>query len=849
LPGYGRETAEWLDDAAKGDAPVSKTIAALARRRGDALQGCWDLAPFAPAEGDDTPLATAALRLIADHGGAADEAAVRGSAAGVPLDLQKRLALVVGAIDLAALEVRAALGTSDATELKHLGRTPGLFIPSMSVGFDTDAEHIAKLDTVDLARIALAAALLAKVVEDADLDAVADAEFDPSTIETPIGRIVVRGSGADEYLTDTGDEDAALLFDLGGDDSYEVPAGASNHLVPVSVAIDARGGDAYGYPVDPDSLDDGLLPSDAQGRYHSSAPPTEDYGPITLSRTGRQGPGHGGIGLLFDLGPEADSYKSLAASQGAAGMGVGVLYDAGGDDSYDARRARKGSRPSGSRPWWMAGGNDVYRTFALSQGFGGSLGAAALVDVEGDDEYFADPGNPAVGGHPLYFSPQLPGTGNSSLAQGAAQGRRPISDTDAAYMAGGLGVLRDLGGRDHYTGSVFAQGVGYWQAIGLLLDGGTEADTYDAYWYTQGSTAHFALSLFVDEGGDDEYDLVLSPAATSIGCGPRFLGQPAPRSGRRRSLSRAGALARQRQRQRHRLPGQRRRQRRLRGLGRPDARRRQLLFRAALRPAPPGRADHRHLRRRRRHGHVHRGGDCAVARRLQLELRAAAVPGAADGAHRAWVQRRRQRRRGQPALIRIDHDHDHVNVHVHVHVLPPNVDVYVDVDVDVDEIRIRKLHGRASGSRECEAQGERCPSCVGLPRRVRGAARPDRGPGGTVGSIHARAGRLGCPRRQCRSQARRLRDAVTDVAGGSGRRRRTVWRTVAVAALCGCAATAVGAIVVSARAAPRRVVASEPGPAAGCDHRDRGERSWRRTSPTAARPCWRQPAATSAASG
>src|SRR5262249_30965508 len=159
--------------------------------------------------------------------------------------------------------------------------------------------------------------------------------------------------------------------------------------------------------------------------------------------------------------------------------------------------------------------------FTISQGFGGAQGAGALVDGDGDDVYTVDVGDPALGGHPLYLSPQLPGKGNSSMSQGAAQGRRPQSQTDAAYMAGGVGILRDRRGSDRYTGSVFAQGVGYWQGLGMLLDGGGD-DSYDALWYIQGSAAHFSLSVFLEEGGNDTYNLTLQPAATSIGLGHDF---------------------------------------------------------------------------------------------------------------------------------------------------------------------------------------------------------------------------------------------------------------------------------------------------------------------------------------
>ena len=101
-------------------------------------------------------------------------------------------------------------------------------------------------------------------------------------------------------------------------------------------------------------------------------------------------------------------------------------------------------------------------------------------------------------------------------------GRRPQSGADAAYMAGGLGVLRDAAGADRYDASVFAQGTAYWQGLGLFLEGGAGSDTYNGAWYVQGATAHFALSLFLEEGGDDRYNPDVNVAATSIGVGHDF---------------------------------------------------------------------------------------------------------------------------------------------------------------------------------------------------------------------------------------------------------------------------------------------------------------------------------------
>lgn len=521
LPAYGRETRAMLDAALDGKAPVSDTIAALSLRRGHALDKvCVDLAPFDPDPMDTTPLATAVLLLDEHLGKPGDEAALRAAAAPVPIDLQRRLAPVIGALDHAVAEVRAALGTSNPTALRHLATAYALYAPDIA-GYDTSVAGIAALDAVDLNRIVDASAVLARTIEQAGLDQVPDAMFAAFEAQTPAGNILVHGSGTDTYKKGTAADKALLLFDLGGDDVYEVGAGASTDKLPVSVAIDVRGKDSYGYAVVPSPLDADLLPSDSTGRYNPPTTPDMGYGPITLSRVPRQGVGLGGIGMLFDLGTEGDVYRSLAVSQGFAAMGVGVLYDAGGDDDYAAEVAAQGSAVYGVAALIDRGGNDKYQSFSFSQGFGGAEGAGALVDGDGDDTYLVDVGDPAVGGHPLYFTPQLPGKGNSSMSQGTAMGRRPASSTDVSYMAGGVGILRDRHGHDAYTGSVFAQAAGYWQGLGMLLDG-DGADTYDALWYIQGSAAHFSLALFLDEAGDDQYNPTLTPAATSIGLGHDF---------------------------------------------------------------------------------------------------------------------------------------------------------------------------------------------------------------------------------------------------------------------------------------------------------------------------------------
>lgn len=349
---------------------------------------------------------------------------------------------------------------------------------------------------------------LAWAVEEADLGRFAgtDATLD---VETALGRVIVAGPEADE----PGElEDVAFYLDLGGDDVYVHPAGASTEGAPVSVHIDLGGADDYGY-VQEDAGSEGILPADEGGRYGGD----DYYGTISFSRVCRQGAGCYGVGLLFDLGGDNDHYQSLRMSQGWAHLGVGVLYDDGGDDTYLGEDGVQGAASMGIGLLMDAGGDDVHETFANSQGFGYVRGAGVAWDGGGNDSWYADPGRAADGGTPMYYSPQMPGDGNSSFVQGIGFGYR--GDSVSTWLSGGIGVLRDLGGDDAYQASTFAQGSGYWQGTGLLLDGGGQ-DSYDAYYYVQGGAAHYAIGALLDDGDEGDFvDTLVTPAYMHFGAG------------------------------------------------------------------------------------------------------------------------------------------------------------------------------------------------------------------------------------------------------------------------------------------------------------------------------------------
>jgi hypothetical protein len=207
-------------------------------------------------------------------------------------------------------------------------------------------------------------------------------------------------------------------------------------------------------------------------------------------------------------------------SQGYAHLGVGVLVDDGGDDVYRGEIGVQGAASMGIGALLDGGGNDTYETYVHSQGFAYVQAVGVLSDRgDGTDAYLANHGSPSLGGDPIYYSPQMPGSANSSMTQGAGYGRR--GDSDGGFLSGGFGLLRDGGGDDVYTAGVFAQGTGYWQGFGALVDTGGN-DTYDAFWYVQGGAAHYAIGAVLDGGGNDVVDGTLSPVNVSLGSGHDF---------------------------------------------------------------------------------------------------------------------------------------------------------------------------------------------------------------------------------------------------------------------------------------------------------------------------------------
>jgi hypothetical protein len=287
--------------------------------------------------------------------------------------------------------------------------------------------------------------------------------------ETPSGLIVIGGSGPNAYELD---QRVALVIDLGGDDHYRgAIASPSTARQGISVVVDLWGHDRY------------------------------EASPLGLA-TGRLG-----VGLLIDL--DGDDQYELAQGTGGAGFaGLGMLIDMAGNDQYTGGRFTQGVAIGGLGLLADWSGHDTFTSFGYALGFGGPLGVGVVVDVDGDDlyqcgnhipsQYNSSDGSDLKPGDPLFEY--------DCFGMGAGSGSRifPAGKDQFMGVAGGLGILVDLAGSDHYRSANFSQGFGYFFGTGLKLDMAGN-DEHAAARYGQAAAAHEGVGLFIDYRGRDHY--------------------------------------------------------------------------------------------------------------------------------------------------------------------------------------------------------------------------------------------------------------------------------------------------------------------------------------------------------
>ncbi|MFO0730344.1 MAG: hypothetical protein U0361_04990 [Nitrospiraceae bacterium] len=288
--------------------------------------------------------------------------------------------------------------------------------------------------------------------------------------QTSYGLILIGGAGPNSYVLEKG---AALIIDLGGNDTYRGMVGASpNTDLGNSVVVDLGGNDTY---------------------------QTTTLGLAT---------GRLGIGLVIDHGGD-DTYQLAPGSGGTGLAGIGVLFDGGGHDVYEGSRFTQGAGLAGLGLLIDLSGNDRYRSHGYAMGFGGPLGAGALLDMTGNDSYVCGDKYPSAynAADAPDAKPTDPAFQYDCFGMGAGVGLRILGKAGSPApnnLAGGLGMLLDVDGDDRYHSANFAQGHGYFFGIGAALDLNGDDDHQGAR-YGHGSSAHAGIGLMVDYQGKDRY--------------------------------------------------------------------------------------------------------------------------------------------------------------------------------------------------------------------------------------------------------------------------------------------------------------------------------------------------------
>lgn len=282
--------------------------------------------------------------------------------------------------------------------------------------------------------------------------------------ETDYGLVIVGGKGRNIYH-----KPAAVIIDLGGDDSYIDGAAVATPEHPFAVIVDYGGNDTYlGRGSGPCSATCGIaMLVDLEGN------------DIYSGNGMCEGWASAGVAILADFGGD-DLYRADSACQGGAIFGIGLLLDT--QPGQEGQGEEKDSE-----------GNDCYVANSLSQGVGYPGGIGVCIDTAGNDTYRACC---------KYPDARAPERSCLSLSQGFGYGMRPWEGSPGAD--GGIGALIDLEGHDFYVGDYFSQGSSYWYALGILYDRKGD-DVYLSGRYSQGAGIHLSAASLIDWAGNDRY--------------------------------------------------------------------------------------------------------------------------------------------------------------------------------------------------------------------------------------------------------------------------------------------------------------------------------------------------------
>lgn len=302
--------------------------------------------------------------------------------------------------------------------------------------------------------------------------------------------------------------DYAVAVDIGGDDVYSGRAGASTPVWGTAALIDSgAGSDVH--------VTTAATPLSQFSFFRAALPGSFAEDALVGSA---QGAGVFGIGVLYDDGgantfdarvhddARADdpprNASAAVVAQGAGFLGVGLLVLSKGNATFHAQAQADGLRRDEPIPRARASG--------FSQGAGiVGIGILAIEAASGRDDYTL----------------QAEARGDGAKSRGGGQG----------YALSGVGILLDAGGSNQFTADSFAQGAAdqgspalSWSSamapsrmanhtLGALLLPGEGDDALFAESQSQGFAERGGSALLFDARGNDVRELRPEPGSSSLG--------------------------------------------------------------------------------------------------------------------------------------------------------------------------------------------------------------------------------------------------------------------------------------------------------------------------------------------
>jgi hypothetical protein len=287
--------------------------------------------------------------------------------------------------------------------------------------------------------------------------------------ETSAGSVIIGGPGENRYSFR---HSPAAVIDLGGNNQWLGALAASRedkHSNSVLIAL-----------------------GDGRNEFHAG-----DFGLAT---------GTLGVGLL--LSGKGDDFFHGRDGCGGVGLGgIGLLIDGGGKNRYLGGRFSLGAAMGGIGAVVSVGSGEEFDARMHAIGFGGPGGVGVVLRNGGAASYRAGHQD-ASGYNDLTMRRGQSGFQTDAFSLGCGSGKRvfsAIAEEQAVSLAGGVGLLLEAAGNSTYDGSNFALGCGYYFGLGVLHDRDGD-DRYQAARYGMAAGAHYGVGVFLDQSGDDRYD-------------------------------------------------------------------------------------------------------------------------------------------------------------------------------------------------------------------------------------------------------------------------------------------------------------------------------------------------------